>query len=111
MKAAALGVKFFCELLAFAAFGYLGATTGPVLANVVLGAGLPLAAIFIWAQWCAPQAPKRLHNPALTLVEMAIFLIAAAAMFLTVAAWLGILYAIVVIVNQRILRSLELDES
>ena len=111
MKGAALGLKFFCELLAFAAFGYLGATTGPVFANVVLGVGLPLIAIFVWAQWCAPRAPKRLRNPALTVVEMTIFLIAAVAMFVAIAPWLGILYAIVVIANQRVLSRLDLDEA
>lgn len=97
--------------MAFAALGYLGVTTGPVAANIILGVGLPLAAIFIWAQWCAPKAPKRLRNPALTVVEMTIFLIAAVAMFITIAAWLGIVYAIVVIVNQRVLSSLGLDEA
>ena len=111
MKAGALGLKFICELMAFAALGYLGATTGPVAANILLGAALPLVAIFIWAQWCAPKAPKRLRNPALTVVEMTIFLIAAAAMFFAIAAWLGIVYAIVVIANQRILKRLGLDEA
>jgi hypothetical protein len=111
VEAAALGLKFFCELLAFAALGYLGATTGPVVANVILGAALPLIAIFIWAQWCAPKAPKRLRNPALTVVEMTIFLIAAVAMFVKIAPWLGVLYAIVVIVNQRVLTRLGLSEA
>lgn len=111
MKAGALGLKFVCELLAFAALGYFGATTGPVAANVILGAGLPLAAIFVWAQWCAPKAPQRLRNPALTVVEMTILLIAAVAMFVSVAAWLGILYAIVVIGNQRVLTKLGLGEA
>jgi hypothetical protein len=111
VKAAALGLKFICELMAFAALGYLGATTGPVAANVLLGAALPLAAIFIWAQWCAPKAPKRLRNPALTVVEMTIFLIAAVAMFVSIAPWLGVLYAIVVIANERLLHRLGLDEA
>jgi hypothetical protein len=111
VKAAALGLKFVCELLAFVALGYWGATTGPVIANVVLGVGAPLLAIFIWAQWCAPKAPQRLRNPALTVVEMTIFLVAALAMFVSIAAWLGILYAIVVIVNERVLKRLDLDEA
>lgn len=111
VKVAALGLKFACELLAFAAFAYWGSGIGPVFANVVLGVAVPLAAIFVWAQWCAPKAPKRLRNPALTVVEMTIFLLAAVAMFVSIAAWLGILYAIVVIANERVLRSLELGEA
>ena len=111
MKAAALGLKFICELMAFIALGIFGATTGPVAANVALGAALPLAAIFIWAQWCAPKAPKRLRDPALTIVEMTIFLIAAVAMFVAVAPWLSVVFAIVVIVNQRVLKRLGLEEA
>lgn len=111
MKAAALGLKFFCELFAFAALGYWGATTGPVFANVVLAVTAPLAAIFVWAQWCAPKAPKRLRNPALTVVEMSVFLIAAVAMFAALAPWLGVLFALVTAGNAWVLNKLGLEDA
>jgi hypothetical protein len=111
MKGAALALKFFCELFAFAALGYWGATTGPVVANVILAVAAPLAAVFVWAQWCAPKAPKRLRNPALTVVEMAVFLIAAVAMFIALAPWLGVVFALVTAANARLLHKLGLGDA
>jgi hypothetical protein len=108
MTAMALGLKFVCELLAFGALAYWGSKTGPTAMNVVLGVGAPFAAIFIWAQWCAPKAPKRLRNPALTIVEMSIFLIAAVAMFVAIAPWLGIVFALVTATTMRLLHKLDL---
>lgn len=111
MTGIALGLKFVCELLAFGALAYWGSKTGGPAANVVLGLGAPLAAIFIWAQWCAPKAPKRLRNPALTVVEMSIFLIAAVVMFVAIAPWLGIVFALVATGTMRVLHKLGLETS
>jgi Protein of unknown function (DUF2568) len=64
LKSVNLAVKFLLELAAFAALAYWGATIGHGVWAVVLAIAAPLAAVIVWALFCAPRARRRLKLPA-----------------------------------------------
>ncbi|HWI21215.1 MAG TPA: DUF2568 domain-containing protein [Baekduia sp.] len=99
------------ELIAFVALFYWGATTGPLALNIILAVCVPGAAVAVWARWCAPKASTRLHNPALTVVELSVFLVAALAIALSISILLALLFAILVCTNAWVLASLGLGEA
>jgi hypothetical protein len=68
------GVRFLSELALLAALAFIGAAMFEgLVASVVAGVALPLAAAAIWGTFVAPRAPRHLGNPARTIVEVLIF--------------------------------------
>ena len=65
------GVRFACEIAAVVAVVWWG---WPVL-GIVAGA----VVIAVWGAWVAPQAKRRLRDPARLIVELVIFALASAA--------------------------------
>jgi uncharacterized membrane protein len=74
-------LAFLLELAMLAAFGYFGFHAGDVFVfQLLLGIGIPLTAVFIWAKWLAPKAKERLKMPGLVAAKAILFGLAALAL-------------------------------
>jgi Protein of unknown function (DUF2568) len=92
-------LRFLLELCAPAALGYWGFKVGRgPIAKIGLGIGAPLLAAEVWATCVAPGAPVPLSVPLRLVLELAIFGLAAAALYAagrpTLAWALGLAYVI-----------------
>ena len=99
LKSANLAVKFLVELAAFAALAYWGARTGHGGWAVAAAIAAPLAAVLVWALFCAPRARWRQPVPARAPLELAVFGLAAAGLAAAGAVLLAIIFGIVVVLN------------
>ena len=70
-------LAFLIELAMLGSFVYAGFSLRTWMLKVLVGIGVPVVAILIWGQWCAPRAETRLHMPWLAMVELTFFLLAA----------------------------------
>lgn len=69
-----LAVRFLAELGMLICLGIGGSQLGDsLLASVVLGLLLPLAAAGVWGRWVAPRASHRLRDPFRLGVEVTLF--------------------------------------
>lgn len=67
-------LAFILELAMLAGLGYFGFHVGNVfIIQFLLGIGLPLVAISIWAKWLAPKAKQRLRMPGLAALKAILF--------------------------------------
>ncbi len=81
MKALALGLAFFIELGAIAAYSYAGfAGDRPAVYRLVFGIALPLFIIAFWGRYMAPKAASRLQIPWYAAAKLVIYLGAAIAL-------------------------------
>lgn len=63
LKNANLGLAFLLELAVVAALLYWGLVTGSnILTKIVLGIGVPVVAIILWAVFGAPRSARRLQG-------------------------------------------------
>ena len=101
LKAGNLALSFLLELCLLAALGYWGIQTGQgTLAKIALGVGAPLLVAVVWGVFCAPKAAKRLHGPALHVVELALFGAAALALAVAGQPVLAVTFAALIIGNR-----------
>jgi hypothetical protein len=94
-----LALAFLLELCMLAALGYWGFTLDQGLAiRAIAGLGAPIVAAVIWGIWMAPQASRPLSPLPHFLLEVVIFGLAIAALYLAgrprLALAFGIVYAI-----------------
>lgn len=95
------GVAFALELAMLAAFGYWGYWVGEgTIIKWGLAMGLPVIAIALWSLLFAPKAANRLPIVPGALGSLALFLLAAVALFVTNQTTLAIGMATVAIVNR-----------
>jgi TRAP-type mannitol/chloroaromatic compound transport system permease small subunit len=74
-----LAFRFGVELATYALLAWAGASANAWIGvRIVLAIVLPLIVIVIWFRWMAPQAQRRLREPARLVAELVIFLAAAA---------------------------------
>src|SRR5689334_7953899 len=100
LKNANLALAFFLELAVLAGLGYWGFYTGQgTLAKIGLGIGVPMVAVVVWAFFGAPQAAWRLQGPWFLILRVIFFGSAAAALFTASQRVLGVVFALVVVVN------------
>jgi hypothetical protein len=104
VRSVALALKFGLELCALAALAYWGATTGPLVVNILLGIGAPLIAATVWGMWAAPRSPRRLTGAARLALETAVFAAAAVALVLAGAPVLAAVFAAIVVLDTVALR-------
>ncbi|WP_274649688.1 YrdB family protein [Paenibacillus humicola] len=77
-----LALRFLLELSAVASLCYWGFHNGSSLAaKTMLGIGSPLLAAVAWGAFVSPKAAIPVSAPLRLLVEVALFLLAAAALF------------------------------
>jgi hypothetical protein len=82
LKGANLALRFLLELSALAALCYWGFKTGTgTISKVVLGIGAPLATAVLWSTFVAPAAPVSSPGALRFLLELAVFGVAAAALY------------------------------
>lgn len=85
-------------LAGLAAGGFGSGKSGGV--RWVLGLGLPLLAVALWAYFAAPRSAHRLNPVPLTAFRLSLFELAAFALHRTVSAKLALCFAIVALLNQ-----------
>ena len=102
--AANLAVRFLLELAALVALAVWGVHAGhSALADLVLGVGAPLVAAVIWGVYAAPKSSRRLHGPALVVVELAVLGAGAAALAAAGHEALAAIFAVAIVVNAALL--------
>jgi hypothetical protein len=101
LKSANLAFRFILELLALVALGYWGFKTGQGTGmKWVLGFGIPIVAIVLWALFVAPEATVEPPVAVRVAIEVAILGGAALALVATGHPVLGIAYALVAVANR-----------
>ena len=79
-----LAVRFLAEVGMLVCLGIGGSQLGDsLLASIVLGVLLPLAAAVTWGRWVAPRASRRVRDPMRLGIEVTLF---AAALFVVMGA-------------------------
>ena len=106
-----LAIAFLVEIAALAAFCWWGFTlSAPVWARVLAGIGAPVVAAVVWGLVAAPRARFKLGFGPTLAVKAVVFALAAAALIAGGAVVLGIVFAVVVLVNTALIRIGNLDE-
>ncbi|MFD0620443.1 YrdB family protein [Paenibacillus sp. GCM10027629] len=101
LKNASLALAFLLELCAFAALGYWGFTRNTGwLVKIILGIGTPVIVAFIWGMFVAPKATYVLPEIYKELLALAIFAIAALALYAAGRSGWALWFAILVVVNR-----------
>lgn len=100
LKNANLALAFFLELGVLAALGYWGFYTGQgTLAKIGLGIGAPAVAVVVWGLFGAPRSAWRLRGLRFLILRVIFFGSAAVALFAASQAVLGVVFALVFVVN------------
>lgn len=106
VKLTNMGIRFLLELCIMAIIGYLGFRTGrQTLTKVLLGVGSPLLVALIWGIFLAPKSTMRLQEPWLFLVEIALFALAAWALFSTGKVSLTVSFLSIYVLNKVLMLS------
>ena len=93
-----LTVRFLVELATLAALAVAGASaSGPLGWRIALAIGGPVLLAVIWGQVMAPHARRRLSDPARLIVEVGLFLLAAAALGLVGDVVAAAVYAVIAV--------------
>jgi len=110
LKGANLVLRFLVELCGLAAVAYWGSRVSSSTAvNVVVAIAAPVAVATVWGLWLAPKAHNRLDPPARTLLELAVLAVAVAALVAAGQPLLGVILAVVAVLNGLSLHRLRLD--
>jgi hypothetical protein len=104
LQAINLGIAFLLELCMLGALAYWGFQgTDSVPLKLLLGIGVPIVVIVIWARFMAPNSSTRLTGTAYLLLKLVLFGAAAIALAMAGQATLAIIFAVVAVVNQVLL--------
>lgn len=103
-----LGLRFILELCLLAAVGYWGFQfDGSWPIRIGAGIGLPLLIAVVWGTFTSPKAPYLLQEPWRFGLEIVLFGVGAAALLAAGHAVLGIILAVVFLVNRVLLMALD----
>ena len=104
IKVANLAIRFLLEICVLISIGYWGFKTGSGwLLKIVLGIGVPLLIVVIWAMFGAPKSSMRLEGLLYLLLEVIVFSSGVAALVLTRNYALVWVFAVVIIINRILL--------
>jgi hypothetical protein len=104
IKNANLALAFLLELCVLAALVFWGFSTGSgTLAKIALGIGVPVLAIIIWALFGAPRGPWHLNGIWYLLLKIVFFGSAAVALYAAGQHVLGVVFALVFVMNTTLL--------
>jgi hypothetical protein len=107
IKNANLALAFFLELGVLAALAYWGFQTGQgTIARIALGIGAPAVAIVVWALFGSPQAVWHLNGVYRLLLQVVFFGSAAVALFAAGQHVLGVVFALVFVLNTVLVSAL-----
>ena len=94
-------IRFLLELCMLAALAYWGfQLAGGWLLRLVAGIGAPLLAATVWGLLIAPKARRRLADPWRFIVELVLFVLAAAALVAVARPSLAALLLVVYLINR-----------
>ena len=100
-KAINSALAFFIELAMLASFSYWGFQGDKsIWLKWGLGIGIPLAVAILWGLLLAPRAGRRLGSTGGNILSLALFCLAAAALYQTGQPVLAIIFAVVAIINR-----------
>lgn len=84
LKSINIGIRFLLELCILFISGFWGFNTGHnTLLKFLLGLGSPVLFAVVWGTFLAPKSSRRLHEPWLFLLELALFALACWALYST----------------------------
>ncbi len=108
IKNANLALAFLLELCVIAALAFWGFSTGSgTLAKIALGISAPLLAIVIWALFGAPRGPWHLKGIWYLLLKIVFFGSAIVALYAAGQHVLGVVFALIFVVNTVLLYTWE----
>lgn len=90
-------VAFLCELFAFFTLAFWGFAAWTFPWNMVLGLGLPIVAILLWALFVSPRAMVPVHPFVRAVVELLVYAAATIAWWHMGQAWIGLAFALVAV--------------
>jgi len=99
VKAAALTLRFACELAMLVGVGWCGWEVTPVLGFV-----FPLVFVVVWGLLLAPKAARRLRDPWRFALELVLFALATAAFVSVGEAVVAIVFAVAAVVTAVVVR-------
>lgn len=100
LQYANMGLAFLLEIGVLASLCYFGFVVGKNwFAKIGLGLGLPIVAILVWGSFGAPQAIWRLSGFWFLLLQIIFFGSAAVALYAASKRRLGIVFALVFVLN------------
>lgn len=99
LKGANLTLAFLLELAMLGAFAYWGFSLPDSLLRWLLGLGVPVVVIFIWARYLAPNSKSRLRGVWLITTKLVLFGLATLALMSTAQGLLAALFALLAIIN------------
>jgi hypothetical protein len=103
LKGLNLALAFILELCMLAALGYWGFNTSDsTVLRLLLGFGVPLVVILIWARFLAPRSEKRLRGMAYLGLKTLIFGVAVVALVVAGQITPAIVLACVYVINQAL---------
>jgi hypothetical protein len=106
-----LAVAFLIEIAALVAFAWWGfQLSAPGWVRALVGIGLPLVTAVVWGLILAPRATFKLPLAAKLVLKAIVFGAATAAIIASGGLVLGIVYAVIVVVNTALIRIGNLDE-
>ncbi|MED1602502.1 YrdB family protein [Alkalihalophilus marmarensis] len=102
-------VRFILEVTALLALGYWGVQAGiEVWLKILLGISVPLLTAIVWGVFISPKAPKRLHEGPRLFLEIALFALAAAAMYGSGFEYFSVIFMLMAMVISILIRVLKL---
>jgi hypothetical protein len=103
-KSINLSVAFLLELAMLVSFAYWGYQTGKTtIVKIALGIGVPLVIGVVWGVFMAPKSSRRLKGSAYLALKILLFGSAVVALFNAGTRPLGIVLALVFIINTCLL--------
>jgi hypothetical protein len=105
LHAVNLTLRFCLELAALAALAWSGTQAGSsTVVHVVLAIAAPLAAAVVWGLFVAPKARVQVSEEARLVIELAVFVAAAAALAAAWRVWPAIGFAGIAIASSAFVR-------
>ncbi len=99
-----LGIRFLLEIFALISLGYFGFQTRKELfMKLVLGIGIPLVFAFLWGLFGSPAAPMLASKPLRLVLEITIFFLAFAALYIGGHQYMAIGFGVLAVINRILL--------
>jgi len=104
LKIANLALAFLLELCALAAFAWWGYQVGQgTPTKIALAAGVPLVVAVFWGLFVAPRAPFRTTPAVKFALALAVFALAAVALYVTGLQTFALIFVIAALLNRALI--------
>ncbi|RDW18348.1 hypothetical protein CWR48_12265 [Oceanobacillus arenosus] len=101
---------FLLEVAGLISFSYWGFHLGKeFFIKILIGLGTPVLVAIFWGLFLAPKATYQLNEPLLSVLQLMVFTLAAAALYFSGKSSLGIAYLITVLLTKFLIYVVELN--